>query len=313
MDADVMESSTPTDRIAWGKSLPYVALHVGALVGLFIHELTWPAFLASVAWYMVGMFAITAGYHRYFAHRGYKTSRAFQFVLAFLGTLVAQKGPLWWAGHHRHHHKHSDGEQDVHSPRRGFFWAHQGWILVRRFDATPYHQIRDFAKYPELRFLGETYFVWPVAYFFVVWAVAGINVAFYMVIVTTVVLYHVTYCINSLAHMWGSRRYPTTDDSRNNVLLALLTHGEGWHNNHHFYPSTARNGFFWWEVDLSYYVLKMLSWVGLVWDLREPPRWVLEGKARKYPAPVEVLEPSPVASGSEGAASEDPATERRCA
>lgn len=285
MTAEIVRTPGPTDRVAWLKALPYISLHLWAVVGLFFYELTPAGLIGGLVWYLIGMFAITAGFHRYFAHRGYKTSRAFQFVLALLGTMVAQKGPLWWAGHHRHHHKHSDGPQDVHSPRQGgFMWAHQAWILVRRFDPVPYHQIKDFAKYPELKLLGDAYIVPPAAYFFIVWAIAGIDVAFYMVIVTTVLLYHATYCINSVAHLWGTRRYETQDDSRNNLLLALLTHGEGWHNNHHFYPSTARNGFFWWEIDLSYYVLKVLSWLGLVWDLRQPPKWVLEGKPRKYPA-----------------------------
>lgn len=275
----------PDERFAWLTSTPYVIAHVAALGGaIFLFPPTWELVLVMVGSYYLRMFGITAGYHRYFAHRGYKTGRVFQFLLALLGTITSQKGVLWWAGHHRHHHKHSDMEEDIHSPKRGFWWSHHGWILCPKYDETPVNRIKDFAKYPELMFLNRTWWLWTWVYGGVLYLVGGGAWAFWGALVSTVVLWHGTFTINSLAHVWGSVRYETTDTSKNNFWLALLTMGEGWHNNHHFYQSTARNGFFWWEVDASYYILKVLSWFGVVWDLRQPPKWALEGKQRKFAA-----------------------------
>jgi stearoyl-CoA desaturase (delta-9 desaturase) len=221
------------------------------------------------------MFGITAGYHRYFAHRSFKTSRWFQFVLACLGCSALQKGPLWWAAHHRHHHRFSDEKPDRHSPVTETFWhAHVGWILDPKNDPTDFAGIQDFAKYPELVWINRLHWVPGLLLGAACYAFGGWGaVAAY--VVSTVVLYHCTFMINSLAHVFGSRRYETTDDSRNNFALALVTMGEGWHNNHHHYQSAARQGFFWWEIDLSYYVLKGLSAVGLVRDLRQPPKHML--------------------------------------
>jgi stearoyl-CoA desaturase (delta-9 desaturase) len=216
--------------------------------------------------------AITAGYHRYFAHRSYQTSRAFQFVLAFLGTTATQKGPLWWAGNHRIHHKYTDRPgRDVHSPRDGFWQAHQGWIFDDRWGASPLEQIPEFSRYPELIWLNRWYIVGPISTAVFCWAVGGWTGVLWGFSISTVILWHLTYSINSVAHIWGSRRYDTPDDSRNNALLGLLALGEGWHNNHHHYCSSARNGFFWWEIDVTYYVLRALAAVGLVWDLRDVP------------------------------------------
>jgi stearoyl-CoA desaturase (delta-9 desaturase) len=230
--------------------------------------------LAATFW--LRMFGITAGYHRYFAHRTYKTSRPFQLALALLGVSATQKGPLWWAGHHRNHHKNSDRPGlDVHSPRDGFWYSHQGWIFDARWDASPLEQIRDFARYPELVWLNRWHFVGPVAIAVLCTAIGGLSGLVWGFCISTTLLWHATYSINSLAHRWGTRRYATTDTSRNNALLALLTLGEGWHNNHHHYCTSTRQGFFWWEIDVSYYVLRALAAIGLVWDLREPPAHVV--------------------------------------
>src|SRR5207248_2659613 len=174
---------------------------------------------------------------------------------------------------------------DVHSPVIWTLWqAHVGWIFEKRNDGTPLHLIRDFAKFPELLWLNRWHWVPGIVLGALCFAVShlltgsgwgGLLVGF---LLSTVLLYHGTFTINSLSHLIGSRRYATTDASRNNFGLALITLGEGWHNNHHHYQSAARNGFFWWEVDVSYYTLKALSWVGLVWDLRQPPKKML-GKA----------------------------------
>jgi len=270
-----------TPQIDWFMSAPFLLIHLVVIVGIFVVPFSWPAFLVGVLLYFARMFGITAGYHRYFAHRGFKTGRIFQFILALLGTLASQKGVLWWSGHHRDHHRYSDQEDDVHSPKHGLFWSHMGWVISSEFEATPPAQVRAYERYPELLWLNRWWYVPPIALGVVTWLIGGWIGLFWAFAVSTVVLYQATFCINSLAHLWGTRRYQTTDTSRNNLLLALVTMGEGWHNNHHHYQSTANNGFFWWEIDLTYSVLKVLSWFGVVWDLRTPPRWVLEGRARK--------------------------------
>jgi stearoyl-CoA desaturase (delta-9 desaturase) len=259
------------ERIQYLSSLPFFAVHVAALSAFFIGFKWWYPVLALASYY-VRIFFITAGYHRYFSHRAYKTSRWFQFLLALGGTTCTQKGVLWWAGHHRDHHKYSDQPGDIHSPvLNGFWWSHVLWILSAKYNETKLERIKDFAEYPELRWLNQWYYVPPIAYAVILFLVGGAPALIWGFFVSQVLLWHGTFTINSLSHVFGSRRYVTTDDSRNNLFLALLTMGEGWHNNHHYYQSTANQGFFWWEIDLSYYVLKALSWCGLVWDLRTPP------------------------------------------
>jgi stearoyl-CoA desaturase (delta-9 desaturase) len=222
------------------------------------------------------MFALTAGYHRYFSHRSYKTSRVFQFILGLLGTLAVQKGPLWWAAHHRRHHKYSDQEGDVHSPvREGFWWSHIGWIVSPKFDATDWDAIKDFSRFPELRLLNSYHLIPPILLAVSLFLIGGWHWLVWGFFVSTVALYHGTFSVNSLSHLWGSRRFPTTDQSRNNFLIALWTGGEGWHNNHHHYMASVKQGFYWWEVDFSYYILRLMSWVKLVSDLRVPPKHLL--------------------------------------
>ena len=251
-------------------------VHLACLAAFFT-GVTWSAVAVCAALFWLRMFGVTAGYHRYFSHRSYKTSRAFQFVLALLGTLAVQKGVLWWAGNHRVHHKYSDQEQDVHSPiQRGFWWSHVGWILAPDFEQTLFDRIPDMARYPELRWLDRHYLLPPVAMAVLLYLVGGATWLVWGFFISTTLLWHSTFTINSLAHVWGSRRFETGDASRNNVWLALLTMGEGWHNNHHRYMNSARQGFFWWEIDLSYYALVVLSWFGVIWELHQPPRKLLE-------------------------------------
>ncbi len=248
----------------------YWGVHAACLLALWTGVSTGDLVLLA-ATFSLRMFAITGGYHRYFAHRSYKTSRAFQFVLAFLGTTATQKGPLWWAGNHRQHHRYSDQPGDVHSPNDGFWYSHQGWIFHGRWDATPLDQMRDFSKYPELLFLNQWHIVGPLSLAVVCYLVGGMSGLVWGFAISTTLLWHLTYSINSLAHRWGTRRYDTGDDSRNNWLLGLLTMGEGWHNNHHHFMASVRQGFRWWEIDLTYYVLRALALVGIVRELREPP------------------------------------------
>jgi stearoyl-CoA desaturase (Delta-9 desaturase) len=275
-----MSSAKPSLNSMRDAGAAFWGVHVACLLA-FYTGVTWSAFAVCLALFWLRMFGVTAGYHRYFSHRSYKTSRAFQFVLALLGTLAVQKGVLWWSANHRVHHKFSDQEGDVHSPvRNGFWWSHVGWILAEDWEETQYDRIPDMARYPELRWLNEHYLVPPVALATLLFLVGGLPWLVWGFFVSTTVLWHSTFTINSLSHVFGNRRYETNDASRNNVWLALLTMGEGWHNNHHRYMNSVRQGFFWWEVDASYYILKALSWLGLVWDLHQPPARLLLPEAQ---------------------------------
>lgn len=281
---------SPEQRVDWLRCVPFALLHMSVLAVLWVG---WSPVAVAVCagMYFLRMFAITGFYHRYFSHRSFKTSRAGQFVFAVAGASATQRGPLWWASHHRMHHKHSDEEEDVHSPKQhGFLWSHIGWITSDANFPTRHEAVRDFAKYPELRFLDRFDTVVPIltgaSMFFLgmtlnaIWPSLGTSAGQMLVwgyFVSTILLLHGTFTINSLSHVFGSRRYVTKDTSRNNPFLALLTLGEGWHNNHHYYQSSARQGFFWWEYDITYYGLKVLSWFGIVWDLRPVPAHIREG------------------------------------
>jgi stearoyl-CoA desaturase (delta-9 desaturase) len=256
----------------------FVVMHL-ALLLVFVVPLSWKVGGLALGGYLVRMWAVTAGYHRYFAHRSYKTSRAFQFLLAVLGATSMQNGPLWWASAHRRHHKHSDTPDDPHSPvRRGLYHAHIGWNFDLSAPAVhDYSNVRDLSRYPELVFVDQHAWLPLIAYAFACLAIGGWPGVVWGFVVGTLAVFHATMLINSLAHAWGGRRYATDDDSRNNALLAVLTLGEGWHNNHHHSMNSARQGFFWWEVDVTYYTLRGLSRLGLVWDIREPTAAALSG------------------------------------
>ena len=261
----------------WLVSAPFFGVHVAAVAGVWWLGWSWKGFAFAVALYYVRMFGVTGGYHRYFAHRTYRTSRWFQFCLAWLAQTSLQKGALWWAAHHRDHHKFSDTKEDPHSWREyGFWYSHVGWILATDTEETKIKNIQDLVRYPELRWLNKWHLVPGVTLGFGCWLV-GSWTGLTWFLVSTMLLWHGTFAINSLAHWWGRRRYVTTDDSKNSLLLALITMGEGWHNNHHYYQRSVRQGFFWWEIDLTFYVLKAMEKVGLVWDLQLPPKKVLEG------------------------------------
>jgi stearoyl-CoA desaturase (delta-9 desaturase) len=220
--------------------------------------------------YFVRMFFITGGFHRYFAHRTFELNRFWQFIFAFGAQTSAQRGALWWAAHHRHHHRYSDQPEDIHSPHQGFWYSHIGWIVDPKHRETDYNSIKDFAKYPELRFLNK-FHVLPAVLLGAACAIfGGAGALFTGFFLSTVVLYHGTFTINSITHLWGTRRYATRDTSRNNFLLAVITLGEGWHNNHHHYKGCARQGFFWYEIDMTYYILRLLALVGVVKNMREP-------------------------------------------
>lgn len=275
--------------VAWFRITPFVIVHLAVACVFFVG---WsPAALIGCALtFLAREFGLTGFYHRYFSHRAFRTSRWFQFVGALLGNAAVQRGPLWWAAHHRQHHRHADMPGDVHSPHQhGFWWSHTGWFLNNRNYQTDYAQVKDFVKFPELVWLNRYDMLAPIGLAVATYGVGewlgkvfpstgthGWQMLVWAFVVSTVLLYHVTYAINSLAHAWGSRRFETRDHSRNNWWLALAAAGEGWHNNHHRFPASARQGFYWWEIDTTYYALVVLSWLGIVWDLRPVPDEVLE-------------------------------------
>ena len=268
--------------------LPFMLVHVACFGALWTgaRPIDW---VVCGLFYFFRIFGVMAGYHRYFSHRTFKTSRVFQFVLALLAETTGQKGVLWWAAHHRNHHKFSDLPWDVHSPvQHSFMHSHVGWIAERGTEVTDYERVKDLSKYPELVWLNE-HWMWPpiilgtITYLTLGWS--GLFVAFCL---STVLVWHATFLVNSLSHVVGKRRFDTVDASRNHWLIAIFTIGEGWHNNHHHYMGSVRQGFYWWEIDICYYVLKMLSWCGVVWDLRVPTAEMLvEGRARDAAARAE--------------------------
>ncbi|WP_438970466.1 acyl-CoA desaturase [Methylophaga sp.] len=275
------DSISPTSsQIDWLRIIPFIILHLGCIAVIWVGFSTF-AVAVAIALYLLRMFAITAFYHRFFAHKSFKTSRAVQFIFAVVGASATQRGPLWWAAHHRKHHRFADKEDDPHSPQQGFLWSHTGWFLSKQNFKTDLSFVPELAVYPELRWLDRFDIVVPVILAVMLYLTgemaaslnASLNTSGWQLVVwgyfiSTVVLTHATLLINSLAHKVGSRRYPTADQSRNNFWLALITLGEGWHNNHHFHAASARQGFYWWEIDISYYLLLSMEKLGLIWDVR---------------------------------------------
>ena len=268
--------------IDWLGAVPFVGLHLGCCL---VVASGWSpiALVVALVTYVVRGFCITGGYHRYFSHRSYKTGRLFQFLMALGGTMAVQMGPLWWAAHHRNHHRYSDTDNDVHSPvTKGFWWSHVGWVM----DASSYRNtdtdvVSDLAQYPELRWLNRWSLLPPVALAIALWGAgsllqilrpewgtSGLQMLAWAFFISTVLVHHVTFSVNSFAHVFGSQRFKTRDQSRNNAFLALITMGEGWHNNHHQFPSSERQGIYWWEVDITHGILTVLSWFGIVRSLR---------------------------------------------
>ncbi|MFN2481336.1 MAG: acyl-CoA desaturase [Pyrinomonadaceae bacterium] len=275
------------DNLHYSSCVQFFFVHAACLLALWT-GVSAVAVFACVALYFVRMFAITAGFHRLFAHRTYRTGRVFQFIMAFVGTASYQKGPLWWASHHRRHHLHADTERDLHSPLTHTVWqSHVGWFLCRDSLATDLSLVSNLTKYRELRLLDRYYPVPPVILAVAMFLLgaglgryapglgtSGAQMLVWGFFVSTVLLYHGPLTVNSLAHIFGRRRYETEDNSRNNLFVALITLGEGWHNNHHHYPSSERQGFYWWEIDVAHYTLRLLSLLGVVWDIRTPPERV---------------------------------------
>lgn len=280
---------TEPDRVDWARCIPFLILHLGCLGVIWVGVSKFAVF-AAIALYFLRMAAVTGVYHRYFSHKTYSTSRFGQLLLALWGGTTVQRGALWWAYHHRHHHQHSDEEEDAHSPHiHGFLWSHIGWITSRKNFPTDYSKVKDLARYPELVFLNRFDTLVPALFALSMLGLGSLLAhfapqlhtgAWQMLVwgffISTTALFHGTACINSMAHLMGRRRFKTTDDSRNSLILAIITLGEGWHNNHHRYQSATRNGFYWWEIDPTYYMLKALSWTNFIWGLKAVPVSVLE-------------------------------------
>ena len=282
------DSPTEPRRAAW-TNLPFLGVHLacGLILWTGISPVSAGIGLATL---LVRMFGLTGGYHRYFCHHSFQTSRVFQFMLAWAGAAAAQKGPLWWAGHHRSHHRYSDTEADVHPPGvKGFYWAHIGWVMAEANVRTKSEWVPDLMKFRELSWLDRNHYLAPTSLAVGLFGLGAwldatqpqldtsglqlLTVAFFL---STTVLYHVTFAVNSVGHTLGHRRYDTRDASRNGLLLALVTAGEGWHNNHHRYPVSERQGFYWWEIDFTHYGVVFLSWLRIVWDVRGPSPAVLQ-------------------------------------
>ena len=266
------------DTIDWFRVIPFILIHFGALAALWTH-FEWYLVWVALFLFVIRMFAITGFYHRYFAHKTFKTSRLMQFIFAFIGSTAAQRGPIWWASHHRRHHLNSDRHNDHHSPHtHHFLWSHMGWFLAKKNFLTDRKVVRDLIKFKELVLIDRFDWFPPVLlllslfvigeYLSLTSGISGLNMVIWGFCVSTILVYHCTFAVNSIAHLWGTQRYNTKEESKNNFFVALLTFGEGWHNNHHHYPGSIRQGFYWWEVDLTYYALRLLSFFGIVYNLR---------------------------------------------
>ncbi len=290
-EADLTDSATHLDDgdIVYPSAVPFVLAHLACFGAL------WSGVTATALWlafglYWLRMFAVTGGYHRYFSHRTYKTSRVMQFVLAVLAQSTAQKSVLWWASKHRHHHRHADTELDVHSPvHTTFAYSHLGWIFSKQHHRFDPATIADLTKFPELRLLHRFELAPAILLALLCFAIDGWTGLFVGFFWSTVAVYHGTFCINSLAHVHGDRDYVTGDESRNNWWLAIITMGEGWHNNHHAYQYSVRQGFRWWQWDPTFYIIAGLSKLGLFWDLKAPPQAIVE---RSQALPPRVIERS---------------------
>jgi len=275
--------TTRSESLNWLRIMPFLILHMSCIALIWVG---WSpiAVLVAILFYMIRMVGITAFYHRYFAHKAFKAGRITQFVFALIGAAATQRGPLWWASHHRHHHHYSDTEKDVHSPKKGFLWSHMGWFLSDKHFKTRLDLIPDFARFKELVFLDRFDILVPLACLGLMYVLgallnaaypsletSGLQMMVWGYVISTVFLLHATLSINSVAHKLGRQRFKTTDDSRNSFLLAIITSGEGWHNNHHKFPHSARQGIRWWEIDFSYYLIKLMEKIGLVWGVKPGP------------------------------------------
>lgn len=301
MGEDIEFKKEERGKVVLKKEIGFLVIHLLPLL-VFWTGATKFDWILCISLYFIRMFFITGGYHRYFSHSTYKTSRFVQFLIAFFAQTSLQKGVLHWAANHRTHHKYSDTPKDPHSKKiYGFWYSHIGWIAGPDYKETKLNLIKDFAKYPELIWLNKYHLIPPFTLLLGVFFLggymnatsAGVDVTLFSVMsyglsslivgffLSTVILFHGTFSINSLMHMFGKKRYESNDESKNNLVLALITLGEGWHNNHHYFQSSVRQGFYWWEIDITFYILKFFSWFGLVWDLKPVPKHIKDSRTKE--------------------------------
>lgn len=280
-------------KVDWLRLMPFIGVHLACFAVIWVGW-SWPAVIVAGALYFFRMFAITGFYHRYFSHRSFSTSRFMQFLMAAAGNSSVQRGPLWWAAHHRHHHRTSDQPEDRHSPKQqGFLWAHMGWISAKANFRTDMKLVPDLAKYPELVFLDRFDTMipfllamsclglgWGLNAYWPELGTSAVQMFIWGFCISTVAVAHGTFTVNSLTHLIGKQVYPSKDTSKNSLIIALITLGEGWHNNHHYYQSCVRQGFRWWQIDITYYMLWMMSCLGLVWDMKPVPKKVIEAAGK---------------------------------
>ena len=257
--------------VNWVTAIAMTAFHVGAVAAFFYVDLG-AVLVAVVLWAVAGMLGIGMGYHRLLTHRGYQTSRWVEYFLTLCGTLALEGGPIFWTAVHRIHHQKSDHEGDPHTPREGTLWAHMGWIFLgeglHQDAAVLNHYVPDLASDPFHMWLSRWHWLSNVVVGLALLAWGGVAYVLWGIFFRTTWGLHSTWLVNSATHLWGSRRFKTRDDSTNNWWVALLTFGEGWHNNHHAHPTSARHGLAWYELDLNWIGIKTLEALGLAWDLK---------------------------------------------
>ncbi len=257
--------------INWDTLFFVTVFHILAIWALF--TFSWSNFLAAfIMWWTAGSFGIGLGYHRQLTHRSFKTPKWLEYFFAFCGTLAVQSGAIKWVTTHRIHHAHTETDNDPHSPRNGTYWAHIGWIFQgtsqEHDEATIKRYSPDLIKDKVHVFLSKYYWVSSVIAGAVLFAIGGWSMVLWGVFARVVFGWHMTWLVNSATHLWGTRRFETRDDSTNNGLIAAVTFGEGWHNNHHAQPSSARHGLAWYEVDVNWITIWLLEKVGLATDIR---------------------------------------------
>ncbi|MAS00404.1 MAG: acyl-CoA desaturase [Nitrosomonadales bacterium] len=282
-------------EIDWARVIPYIIIHL-SIISIFFVDFSLTAFWIFIGMYAIRMFAITGFYHRYFSHKTFKTSRLTQFIFAIIGASAVQRGPIWWAAHHREHHMHSDTIHDKHSPKaHSFFWSHTGWFLTKANFITHTRLVKELSRFPELRLIDRFDIIIPILTCLGLFYLGeylnlshpdlktnGLQLLSWGFVLSTILLYHSTFLVNSVAHLWGKKRYNTKDSSRNNFIVAILTFGEGWHNNHHHFPGSANQGFYWWEIDITYYLLMLLRTFGIIWDIRTVSEKIRESNKIKF-------------------------------
>jgi stearoyl-CoA desaturase (delta-9 desaturase) len=268
-------------KIKWEIVTGIALIHLMAIFALW--TFTWHAFFAFLAVQFMTGLGITIGYHRLLAHRSFQVPKWLEYLLTLCGLLALQGGPIKWVSTHRVHHAFSDRAQDPHSPTRGFWWAHMLWLFP--YDETLDNPLKSEKFAPELskdpihRIFESTQVLWTILLGFILFLLGGVSCVVWGVFLRLVVVYHVTWLVNSASHIWGYQSYDTNEGSRNNWVVGLLSYGEGWHNNHHAYLHSAAHGLRWWEVDISYFTIKVLGWLGLATNIRLP-----QGKPAKLPS-----------------------------